>query len=95
MDDPRIAEILDLIARETFVDRDKLHPDAKVEELGIASIDLVQTIFALETEYNIQIPVAGQGAGLEFATVRALLDHVLAVLDQSEATRTPQARAQS
>ena len=95
MDDPRISEILDLIARETFVDRDKLHPDAKVEELGIASIDLVQTIFALETEYNIQIPVAGQGAGLEFATVRALLDHVLAVLDQSEATRTPQARAQS
>ena len=95
MDDPRVPHILDVIARETFIDRSKLLPDATVEELGIASLDLVQTIFAIEAEYNIEIPVAGQGAGLEFATVRALLDHVLAVLDKAEAAQTPRARAQS
>lgn len=95
MNDPRVPHILDLIAKETFVDRDKLRPEATVEELGIASLDLVQTIFAIEAEYNIEIPVAGQGAGLEFATVRALLDHVLAVLDQAQAAGTPHARAQN
>jgi hypothetical protein len=43
MDGPRAGRILDLIAQETFVDRDKLVPDATMEELGIASLDVVQT----------------------------------------------------
>ncbi len=82
MEDSRACRILEIMAKETFVDRDKLVPDATIEELGIASLDVVQTMFALEEEFDIQIPVAGQGGGLEFATVKSLVDHVIAVLDE-------------
>jgi acyl carrier protein len=87
MDDPRAGRILDLIAKETFVDRDKLVPDATMEELGIASLDVVQTMFAIEEEYDIEIPVAGQGGGLEFATVKSLIDHVILTLDKVAVSR--------
>jgi acyl carrier protein len=87
MDDPRAGRILDLIAKETFVDRDKLVPDATMEELGIASLDVVQTMFAIEEEYDIEIPIARDSGGLEFATVKSLIDHVLLTLDKVEVLR--------
>ena len=82
MNDPRACRILDIMAKETLVDRDRLVPEATIEELGIASLDVVQTMFAIEEEFDIQIPVAGQGGGLEFATVKSLVDHVILVLDE-------------
>ncbi|MGH6797754.1 MAG: acyl carrier protein [Roseiarcus sp.] len=84
MDDPRVAQILDIVAKETFVDRTKLVPAATIDDLGIASIDIVQTIFAIETEYNIELPLAQTGGGAEFPTVGALVDHVLATLDKAK-----------
>ncbi|MBV9522894.1 MAG: acyl carrier protein [Alphaproteobacteria bacterium] len=82
MDDPRAARILDIVAKETLVDRSKLVPEATIDSLGIASLDIIQTIFALETEFDIEIPVAGERAGAEFSTVKELVDHVIAELDR-------------
>jgi len=56
-------------------------PEATIEDLGIASLDIVQAIFALETQLGIEIPVARQGGGAEFSTVGELVEHVLAALD--------------
>jgi acyl carrier protein len=81
MNDPRASRILDIVAAETFVDREKLVPGATIDDLGIASLDIVQAIFALETGLGIDIPVAGEGGGAEFATVGELVSHVLAALD--------------
>ena len=82
MVDPRTSRILDIVAKETFVDRERLLPDATIDELGIASLDIVQAVFAIESEFNIDIPIAGQGAGVEFSTVKSLLDHVIGVMDR-------------
>jgi acyl carrier protein len=87
MGDKRAARILDIVAAETFVDREKLVPDATIDDLGIASLDIVQAIFALETELGIEIPVAGQGGGAEFATVGQLVSHVLDALDAAAPDR--------
>lgn len=87
MQDARASLILDIVAKETFVDRDKLVREATIDDLGIASLDIVQTIFALETRFDIEIPVAREGGGVEFATVGDLLDHVLAVLDAKAAAQ--------
>lgn len=83
MNDPRVGRILDIVAKETLVDRAKLVPDATIEQLGIASLDIVQAMFAIEEQFDVEIPVAGQGGGLEFVTVGALVDHVVGVLDQA------------
>jgi acyl carrier protein len=79
-DDPRVEQILSIVARETGVDRALLHPDASIQELGIASIDIVQTVFELEATFDIEIPVVTQQAGAEFTTIGDLLTHVLATL---------------
>lgn len=84
MADPREDEILDIVAKETGVDRGRLLPDVTLAELDIPSLDLVQTIFALETYYNVEIPVVSERSGAEFATVGDLVGHVLATLRKAE-----------
>lgn len=81
--DPRIAEILDIVAKETGVDRTKLVPQAVITDLEIASLDLVQTIFAIEERYKIDIPVVAEQTGSEFQTVGDLVQHVIATLDKA------------
>lgn len=84
MADPREAEILEIVAKETGVERARLVPEAAIADLDIPSLDLVQTIFALETRYNIEIPVASERSGAEFTTVGDLVGHVLRTIQESE-----------
>ena len=81
MHDPRSAEILDIIAKETGVNRARLSPDAVISDLDIPSLDLVQAIFAIEERYKVYIPVVSERTGSEFQTVGDLVQHVLAALE--------------
>ena len=89
--DPRVNDILDIVAKETGIARDRLTPEATIDALGIASLDMVQTIFALESQYDIEIPVVSDQAGAEFATVGSLVRHVLQTLDKAHAAAVPTA----
>ena len=85
--DGHTSEILDIVAAETAVPRDRLVRAASVAELGIASLDMVQAIFALETHFEIDIPVVTDQTGGEFETVGDLVDHVLnAIATQASST---------
>jgi acyl carrier protein len=84
--DPRTVTILDIVAKETGVERTRLQPEAKIEELGISSLDMTQTVFELESRFDIEIPVVAESAGAEFATVGDLLRHVLKTLDEAGKT---------
>lgn len=81
MHDPRADEILDIIAKETGVDRDRLTMDAAISDLDIPSLDLVQTIFAIEERYKVDIPVVSERTGAEFQTIGDLVQHVLVTLE--------------
>lgn len=83
--DPRANEILDIIAKETGVDRARLLPEATLEELGIPSLDLTQAVFEIETHFDVEIPVVADRDGAEFVTVGGLVRHVLETLDRSHA----------
>jgi acyl carrier protein len=85
MDDQRIDEILDILATETRIPRDRLQMGVPLDTLGIASLDLVQAIYALETHYGIELPVAEGTAGSEFVTVGDLVNHVLKTVDAQKA----------
>jgi len=84
VDDPRSSDILDIFAKETGADRDLLVPEAVISDLEVASLDLVQTIFAIEEKYKVDIPVASAESGAEFQTVGDLVRHVLATLDAAQ-----------
>ena len=80
--DPRRAEILAIFSREVGVAPERLQPGATLDSLEIASLDIVQAIFAIEERFDVQIPVVPDRAGSEFTTVGQLLDHVLATLER-------------
>lgn len=82
MTDPRVDQILEIVARETTVDRERLTREALLSDLDIPSLDLVQAIFAIETQFGVDIPVVSDRTGAEFQTVGDLTDHVLATLDK-------------
>lgn len=83
--DPRARDILAIVAKETGVDPAALTPNAKIADLGIASIDMVQSIFEIESKFNVELPVMADQSGGEFETVGALVSHVLATLDKQPA----------
>jgi acyl carrier protein len=47
------SDLLDVIAKEALVDRAALVRDAKLEDLGISSIDLISVVFEIEEKYGV------------------------------------------
>ena len=74
------ALILDIVAKETSVDRSRLAPDQSLAALEIPSLDMVQTVFELESRFGIEVPVVVNASGGEFETVGDLVAHVLAAI---------------
>jgi acyl carrier protein len=80
-DEPgRTTLILDIVAKETGVSRDRLTLDQNLAELEVASIDMVQTVFELETRFDIEIPIMSSAGNTEFETVGDLVAQVLAAI---------------
>ena len=51
----REDELIGIIAEESLIDRAKLDPAAKLEDIGLDSVDLVSVVFAIEEKYGIEI----------------------------------------
>ena len=51
----QIDDILDVVAQVSLIDRATLVLDAKVADLGITSLDMVEIIFALEEKLGITL----------------------------------------
>jgi acyl carrier protein len=49
------SELLDLIAKEAIIDREKLVREATLEDLGISSLDIISMLFELEEKYGVAI----------------------------------------
>lgn len=80
-------KILAIISREAAIDRARLTPAATLDELAIASLDVINILFAVEDECGIELDAA-EFEGVK--TVQQFLDVVLA-----KASSAPQAVPQS
>lgn len=75
--------VKDILAEECAVDRAALTDDARLDDVGISSVDMVQVIFAIEEEYSISI---GDGdIGLEIETVGEVTDAVAKIVADAKA----------
>lgn len=81
-------EIVAILSKETGIEPDRLAPEATIHDLGIQSIDLVQAIFAIETRFDIEIPVGPEQDGGD-VTVGDFIRHVLARIDPDGAGHVP------
>lgn len=63
-----VNNVLDIIAGKSSVDRGQVVPEARLTDLEIASLDVVEIIFALEEKFDIQIPFNANSAQSDFVT---------------------------
>jgi len=63
------SEVLKIIAAKAAIDAAQLELGAKLADLNIASLDVVEIVFALEEKFDIQIPFNANKAQAEFETV--------------------------
>lgn len=88
-DDPRVQRILEIFAKETSTDMAALQPAATLESLGVESLDLTMSVFALEEAFDIEIPVIVESTGGEFLRVGDLVTRVIAILDKKAGQTEP------
>ncbi|WP_439496045.1 acyl carrier protein [Bosea sp. (in: a-proteobacteria)] len=74
---PEIVErLLDLVAKEGMVDRDKVKLDAELDTLGVKSADVVMILVAIEDEFGTYIAIDSELS--EVKTVGELVSLVAA-----------------
>ena len=79
----QIDDILDIVAEKAMVDRAKLVPEAKLSDLNISSLDMVEIVFALEDKMGIEMPFNANTNAQEFQT----LGDVIAVVEKQLAAK--------
>lgn len=72
------SELLDMLAEEAIVDRDRLTRDAKLEDLGISSIDVISLLFELEERTGVRIE---EGDMPQMQTLGDMADHLLSKIN--------------
>jgi acyl carrier protein len=68
-------DILDLVADEAPVERADLKPEATLDALGIASLDVISVLFAIEDKFGV---VVEQEDIEGVSTLQSFVDAVLA-----------------
>jgi acyl carrier protein len=48
-------EVFDLVAKEALVDRGGLKRDMTLEDVGIASLDVISILFEVEDRYGVHV----------------------------------------
>ena len=79
----RDDELIDIIAEEALMDRAKLDTGAKLEDIGLDSVDLVSVIFAIEEKYGIEI---AEDAFSRTDTLASVMEKIEAMIDAKPAT---------
>lgn len=56
MENSIYSQVVEIIAEQAILDVSDISPEASLEELGLDSLGIVESIFALEEYFGIQIP---------------------------------------
>jgi len=78
-------ELLDLIAEEALIDREKLVRDATLEDIGLDSVDVVSVVFAAEEKYGVEI---AEDAFKDVTNLGGFLDTLKGIVAAKEAQQT-------
>jgi len=71
--------VKNILAEECGVDRAALADDARLDDVGISSVDMVQVIFAIEESFDVSIGEDDMGLELEtVGEVTAAIERIVA-----------------
>lgn len=77
-------QVISILARHAVLEPEEVSPDLSLSELGLDSLGMVETIFALEENFDITIPFAAGESELARFGLNTVGDIVARVRDLSE-----------
>ncbi len=81
------SQVTEIIAEQALLDASDVTPDKSLEDLGIDSLGLVESIFAIEEAFDISVPFNANNpteSEFDISSVRAIITAVeQLVKDQS------------
>jgi len=77
-DDDLTRRIIDVIAKTQHIPVEKITLDSTFQELNIDSLDGINILFALENEFNVNIP---DDAAQHITTIREMVDGVTRLVE--------------
>jgi len=89
-DDDLTNRIIDVIASTQHMAREKITLDSTFQELNIDSLDGINILFALENEFNVNIP---DDAAQSIRTVREMVEGVTKLVEGGGAGSSEPAHA--
>ncbi len=79
--------VIGIIAEQAMLDRAEVTPDKTLDDLGIDSLGLVESIFAIEEEFDISVPFnanAPQESDFDISNVGAIVRAVEELVNASQ-----------
>ncbi len=76
-------KIYDIITQKTSLERDQLTRDAALSELNISSLDFVEIVFAVEEEFDIEVPYNANTQDQDFKTLGDIVTRVEALIAEN------------
>ncbi|MBV7409694.1 acyl carrier protein [Maritimibacter sp. DP1N21-5] len=80
--------IIDILARQAVLEPSEIALEHRLDALGIDSLGMVETIFAIEETFDISVPFNANepgAGGLDLSTVAALVAAVRGLLSEPAA----------
>lgn len=85
MADSVSARVVEIIAEQAVLEVGDVSMDSTPEELGIDSLGLVESIFAIEEAFDIEVPYNANEptkSEFDFSSVRAIVEAVKQLVSQ-------------
>lgn len=74
-----LEQVCEIIAEQALLDVADVSPDARPEDLGLDSLGLVETIFAIEERFDISVPFNANEpdkSDFDISSIRAIAEAV-------------------
>lgn len=87
MSDEVQEKVIGILAEQAVLDPSEVKPESTPEELGLDSLGMVETIFAIEEEFDVSVPFnANDPSQSEFdiSSVKAIIDAVAKLVEEQK-----------
>ncbi len=77
--------VIEIIAEQAMLEPSDVTPESTLEDLGIDSLGLVESIFAIEEEFDISVPFNAnepQQSDFDISSVQSIIDGIERLIDR-------------
>lgn len=80
-------KIIEIVAEQAVMDPKDVSLDANLDDLGIDSLSVVEAVFAIEENFDVQVPFNSNdpsASSFDITSVRSIVGSVLELIEQKK-----------